>query len=138
MLAHLTIMKSVMLALAASALLGACDPIDTSALREVEETVASTRRTVELANQHGAQIQQAVQDPAGALRSIAGAQLARTPTDQPGVFVLTDLATGCQFLATYADDGRTVSSIALRTQVGENGAVLQRCVGRLDGAAAEG
>nr|WP_315050835.1 hypothetical protein [uncultured Brevundimonas sp.] len=118
-----------MLALPASALLlGACDPIDTSAFREVEETVAGARRTVELANQQGAQIRHAVQDPGGALRSLAGARLARTPTDQPGVFVLTDLATGCQFLATYADDGRTVSSIAQRTQAGANGGVVQRCV----------
>ena len=64
----------------------------------------------------------------GALQAMAGAQLARTPTDQPGVFVLTDMTTGCQFLATYGADSNTPSSIAPRVEPVEGEAPRQRCV----------
>lgn len=112
----------------AAVLLAGCEPIDTSALQAFEETAAAARQTIELANTRTAKVQQAVEDPLGALQSVAGARLARTPTDQPGAYVLTDLATGCQFLATYAEDGRTVASIAPRTEPGEKGVLRQRCV----------
>ncbi len=120
--------RFALLTLVAGAL-AACEPIDTSALTEIEQTVADARQTVEFANQRQAEIAQAVENPLGALQAVAGAQLARTPTDQPGVFVLTDLTTGCQFLATYAEGAAGPSSITPRTEPGPDGAPVQRCLG---------
>lgn len=106
----------------------ACEPIDTSALQDIQETAAQAQATAEMINTRSGQIQQAVEDPLGALRATVGATLAKTPTDQPGVYVLTDLQTGCQFLGTYAADGATVSSIAPRVEAVAGGGTRQRCV----------
>lgn len=116
------------LALFAAMLLAACEPTDTSALREIEEAVAGARETVDLANTRVGQVQQAVENPLGALQSVAGTRLARTPTNQAGVFVLTDLTTGCQFLAAYGPDNETATSITPRTERVEGGALRQRCL----------
>lgn len=119
---------SLIAALIAAGLLTACDPVDTSALREIEETVAGARETVDLANARSAQVQQAIQNPMGALQSVAGARFARAATDQAGVFILTDLTTGCQFLAAYGSDDKTVTSITPRTEQVEGGKLRQRCI----------
>lgn len=116
-------------------LVAACEPIDTSALEEIEKTAANARQTVETVNARGAEIQQAVEDPVGALTAAVTAELSRSPTNEPGVWVLTDLSTGCQFLATYAADGRTVSSIAPRVAQSPDGQPRQRCI--VQGAAAD-
>ncbi len=118
----LTAIPALVLALAA------CDAIDTSALQDIQDTAAEAQATAETINARSAQIQQAVDDPAGALRAAVGATLAKTATDQPGVYVLTDLQTGCQFLGTYAADGTTVSSIAPRMEAVAGGGTRQRCV----------
>lgn len=117
-----------LIALCATGLLAACEPIDTTALREMEEAVVGARETVDIANARAAQVQQAIENPLGALQSVAGASLARAPTDQPGIFVLTDLTTGCQFLAAYGTDDKTVTSITPRTERTEDGSLKQRCV----------
>ncbi|GAA0654426.1 hypothetical protein [Brevundimonas lenta] len=114
----------------------ACD-IDTSALQEIEDTAAQARATADEINTRTDQIQQAVDDPVGALRGVVTANLAKAPTDQPGVYVLTDLQTGCQFLATYAADGTTVSSIAPRVEAAAGG-TRQRCIPMPEARAAEG
>jgi hypothetical protein len=59
---------------------------------------------------------------------MAGAQMVRTPTDQPGIFILTDVMTGCQFLATYDAEGRTPQSVTPRTVPVAGGVPVQRCV----------
>lgn len=69
-----------------------------------------------------------MENPASALQMVVGARLAKTETDQPGVYVLTDLQTGCQFLATYAADGTTVSSVAPRVEPTAAGGTRQRCI----------
>lgn len=105
----------------------ACD-IDTSALQEVQDKAAQAQATAEEINTRSAQAQQILEDPAAALRATIGATLSKTPTDQPGVYVLTDLQTGCQFLGTYAADGTTVSSIAPRVEAAPGGGTRQRCI----------
>lgn len=120
-------MKMILpLALAAVAL-SACE-IDTSALTEVQETAAQAQATAEMINTRTAQAQQVIENPGGALLAAVGATFSKTATDQPGVFVLTDLQTGCQFLATYGADGTTVSSIAPRVEAAPEGGTRQRCV----------
>lgn len=114
--------------IAFAGLLAACEPVDTTALREIENTVTQARETVELANARSDEIRQTLENPVGALQAMAGAQLVRTPTDQPGIFVLTDATTGCQFLATYDAAGRTHQSITPRTMPAEAGPPVQRCV----------
>lgn len=99
-----------------------------STLQEIEDTAAKTSATVTEINERSAQIQQAVEDPVGALRSAVTANLTKTPTDQPGVYVLTDLQTGCQFLATYEADGTTVASVAPRVEPTADGGTRQRCI----------
>jgi Flp pilus assembly protein TadG len=108
--------------------LAACDAIDTSALQDIQDTAAEAQAAAETINARSAQIQQAVDNPAGALQAALGATLAKTPTDQPGVYVLTDMQTGCQFLGTYGPDGTTVSSIAPRVEAVAGGGTRQRCV----------
>jgi len=105
----------------------ACD-IDTSGLQEIQDKAAQAQATAEEINTRSAQAQQILDDPAAALRGAVGATLAKTPTDQPGVYVLTDLQTGCQFLGTYAADGTTVSSIAPRVEAVPGGGTRQRCI----------
>lgn len=115
----------------------ACD-IDTSALQEIEDTAAQARATADEINTRTDQIQQAVDDPLGALRGVVTANLSKAPTDQPGVYVLTDLQTGCQFLGTYGADGTTVSSIAPRVEAILGGGTRQRCIPIPGARAAEG
>ncbi len=115
-------------AVALAGLLAACEPVDTSALREIESTVAEARETVELANARSEEIRQTLENPVGALQAMAGAQMVRTPTDQPGIFILTDVMTGCQFLATYDAEGRTPQSVTPRTVPVAGGVPVQRCV----------
>lgn len=116
--------------LAASALFilvaGCEDAVST--LQEIEDTAAKTSATVTEINERSAQIQQAVEDPVGALRGAVTANLTKTPTDQPGVYVLTDLQTGCQFLATYEADGTTVASVAPRVEPAPDVGTRQRCI----------
>ncbi|WP_395943222.1 hypothetical protein [Brevundimonas sp.] len=116
--------------LAVSALafvVSACE-IDTSTLQEVQDTAAKAQATAEAINTRSAQAQQIIENPAAALQAVAGATLSKTATDQPGVYVLTDLQTGCQFLATYGADGATVSSIAPRVEATSGGGTRQRCI----------
>lgn len=112
-----------------------------STLQDIEDTAARASATATEINARSEQIQQAVNDPVGALRGVVTANLTKTPTDQPGVYVLTDLQTGCQFLGTYAADGTTVSSIAPRVEAAPGGGVRQRCIaipGASRSAGAEG
>ncbi len=119
----MTIVPASVLTLA----LAACDEA-TSTLQEIEDTAAQARVTATEIDARTNQIQQAVENPAGALRDLVSANLAKTPTDQLGIYLLTDLQTGCQFLATYGDDGTTVSSIAPRVEATADGDTRQRCV----------
>lgn len=119
----LTVLAVPMLALAVSA----CE-IDTSALQEIQDTAATAQATAEAINSRSVQAQQIIENPAGALQAAIGATLSKTATDQPGVYVLTDLQTGCQFLATYAADGTTVSSVAPRVEPASGGGTRQRCI----------
>lgn len=128
----------IMPALALAALLGfvaACDDA-VSTLQEIEDTAAKASATATEINARADQIQQVANDPIVALRGVVTADLAKTPTDQPGVYVLTDLQTGCQFLGTYAADGTTVSSIAPRVEPAPGGGTRQRCV-PIPGASAQ-
>ena len=133
----LTVLAIPALALAVSA----CE-IDTSALQEIQDTAATAQATAEAINSRSVQAQQVIENPAGALQAAIGATLSKTATDQPGVYVLTDLQTGCQFLATYGADGTTVSSVAPRVEPAAGGGTRQRCIaipglGSGEGAQAE-
>lgn len=102
--------------------LGGCD---TSALQDVEEAAASARQATEKLNAAAALAERAADNPAGALRDATlGARFTRVATAEANLFVLTDIATGCQYLATYTADGATVASIAPRTSAGG----AQQCV----------
>lgn len=118
---------TVITASALALVLAGCEEV-TSTLQEIEDTAAQARATATEIDARSNQIQQAVEDPAGALRGLVSANLAKTPTDQPGIYLLTDLQTGCQFLATYGDDGTTVSSIAPRVEATADGGTRQRCI----------
>ena len=119
--------RTTLVALAAGAALAACEPIDTSALREIEETAQAARTTADGLNARAAEIQGAIDDPVGALRTAAlGATFTKQPTAEANLFVLTDLQTGCQWLATYGPDGEAVSLVP-RTEPGGPG-TRQRCV----------
>ena len=117
-------------ALAVSALalsVAACED-GLSTLQDIQDTAAQAEATLETVNTRTAQVQQAIDNPGGALLAAVGATFSKTATDQPGVFVLTDLQTGCQFLATYGADGTTVASIAPRVEAAPGGGTRQRCV----------
>lgn len=119
--------RTTLVALAAGAVLAACEPVDTSALREIEETAEAARTTADNLNARASEIQGAIDDPVGALRTAAlGATFTKTPTAEPNLFVLTDLQTRCQWLATYGPGGEAVGLIP-RTEAGEQGA-RQRCI----------
>lgn len=120
-------MKSQIL-LAASVLAVSVAACDTSALQDLQDTAAKAEATLETVNTRTAQVQQAIDNPGGALLAAVGATFSKTATDQPGVYVLTDLQTGCQFLGTYGPDGTTVSSIAPRVEAAPGGGTQQRCV----------
>ncbi|MFJ6024364.1 hypothetical protein ACIQC9_07195 [Brevundimonas sp. NPDC092305] len=131
--------------LAASALFvlvaGCEDAVST--LQEIEDTAAKASATATELNDRSEQIQQAVNDPVGALRGAVTANLTRMPTNQPGIYVLTDLQTGCQFLATYETDGTTVASVAPRVEPAAGGGTRQLCIAipgaaQNEGAQAEG
>jgi guanyl-specific ribonuclease Sa len=128
----------IIVALVAAAGLSACD---TSALQDIQDTAAQAQATVETVNARSAQVQAAIENPGGALLAAVGATFSRTATDQAGLHVLTDLQTGCQFLATYGPDGTTVGSIAPRVEAAPEGGTRQRCVaipGVSSGPEAEG
>lgn len=114
--------------LAASVLALTVTACDTSALQDLQDTAAKAEATLETVNTRTAQVQQAIDNPGGALLAAVGATFSKTATDQPGVYVLTDLQTGCQFLGTYGPDGTTVSSIAPRVEAAPGGGTQQRCV----------
>ena len=114
--------------LAASVLALTVAACDTSALQDLQDTAAQAEATLETVNTRTAQVQQAIDNPGGALLAAVGATFSKTATDQPGVYVLTDLQTGCQFLGTYGPDGTTVSSIAPRVEAAPGGGTQQRCV----------
>ena len=119
--------QTTLAALSAGVALAACDPIDTSALREIEETAEAARTTAEGLNARASEIQGAIDDPVGALRTAAlEATFTKTPTAEPNLFVLTDLQTGCQWLATYGPGGEAVSLVP-RTEPGGPD-TRQRCV----------
>ena len=99
-----------------------------STLQEIEDTAAEASATATELNDRSEQIQQAVNDPVGALRGAVTANLTRMPTDQPGIYVLTDLQTGCQFLATYEADGTTVATVAARVEPIAGGGTRQICI----------
>lgn len=106
-------------------LLSACED-GAAALQQVEDAAATARSTAQKLNDGAELAEQAVRDPAGALQDQAlSARFNRAPTAQANLFVLTDVATGCQYLATYAADGTTVQSIIPRVD-GANG--KQRCL----------
>lgn len=116
--------------LAASALaltLTACEE-GVSTLQDLQDTAAQAEATLETVNTRTAQIQQTIDNPGGALLAAVGATFSKTTTDQPGVYVLTDLQTGCQFLGTYGADGTTVTSIAPRVEAAPGDGTQQRCV----------
>ena len=118
----------IQILLAASVLAVSVAACDTSALQDLQETAAKAEATLETVNTRTAQVQQAIDNPGGALLAAVGATFSKTATDQPGVYVLTDLQTGCQFLGTYGPDGTTVSSIAPRVEAAPGGGTQQRCV----------
>ena len=106
-------------------LLSACED-GAAALQQVEDAAANARNTAQRLNEGAELAEQAVRDPAGAVRErTLSARFNRAPTAQPNLFVLTDIATGCQYLATYAADGTTVQSVAPRID-GADG--KQRCL----------
>lgn len=119
--------RSVAAAMLAGFVLAACDPIDPSALRDIEAAAEAARTSAEELNGRVAGIQEVADDPVGALRAAApGATFTRTPTAEANLFVLTDLQTGCQWLATYGPSQEVVS-LAPRTE--PNGRdTRQRCI----------
>jgi hypothetical protein len=104
----------------------ACDPIDTSALQDIEAAAETARATADKLNARASDLQGAIDDPVGAVGAAAlGATFTKTPTAEANLFVLTDLQTGCQWLATYGPDN--AASITPRT--GSDGQALrQRCI----------
>ena len=107
-------------------LLGACD-LET--VQQIEDTAAAVRETADQVSTRSDQIQQVAQDPLGAARqAVLGAAFSKMESDQPGIFVLTDLATGCQWLATYGRPDDVATSMEPRTEPGVDGAVQQVCV----------
>lgn len=124
-------------AVSALALLVSACEVDTSALQDIQDTAAQAEAAAQAINTRSAQAQQIMENPASALQMVVGARLAKTETDQPGVYVLTDLHTGCHFLATYASDGTTVSSVAPRVEPAAGGGTRQRCIAVPGGADAE-
>jgi len=110
------------------ALTTACDAIDTSSLQQIEDGAASARAAADQLNARSEQLRRASEDPVGVLQEVAlGATFSKTETAEPGVFVLTDLQTGCQWLATYDDAGQATSMEA-RSEPAPQGGVQQRCI----------
>lgn len=119
--------RTTLVAMSAGVALAACDPIDTSALREIQETAEAARTTADSLNARASEIQGAIDDPVGALRTAAlGATFTKTPTAEANLFVLTDLQTGCQWLATYGPGGEAVSLVPRTEPRGQD--TGQRCI----------
>ena len=113
---------------AVAVLASACEEIDTSALQELEEGAAPARAAADEVNARSEQLRRASEVPLGTLQEVAlGATFSKTETAEPGVFVLTDLQTGCQWLATYGADGEA-TSMEPRTEAAPGGGTQQRCV----------
>lgn len=123
----MTLLRFSLIACAA-VLASACEEIDTSALQQIEDGAASVRETADQVNARADQIERAAEDPVGALREVAlGATFSKTETAEPGIFVLTDLQTGCQWMATYGADGEA-TSMEPRTEAAPGGGTQQRCI----------
>lgn len=119
--------RFILAALAAGVALAACEPIDTSALQDIEAATAAARATAETLNTRASDIKGAIDDPVAALRTAAlGATFTKTPTAEANLFVLTDLQTGCQWLATYGPANQA-ASLAPRTEPDGQG-TRQRCI----------
>lgn len=132
-------MRFVLATMAACFVLAACEPIDTSALKDIEAAAESARASAEDLNARASEIQGAIDDPAGALRIAAlGATFIKTPTAEANLFVLTDLQTGCQWLATYGPTNEAVSLLPRTEPNGQD--TRQRCIsiGSADPATGEG
>lgn len=128
-------LRSVLATTLAGFILAACEPIDTSALQNIEAAAEAARTSAEDLNSRASEIQGAIDDPVGALRTAAlGASFSKTPTAEANLFVLTDLQTGCQWLATYGQDNRAASLVP-RTELSGAG-TRQRCI--LIGSVGEG
>lgn len=124
-------------AMAAGIALAACEPIDTSALRDIEEAAGAARATADELTARASGIQGTIDDPVGALRAAAlGATFTRTPTAETNLFVLTDLQTGCQWFATYGPDN-VAASIAPRMEPSGQ-VVRQRCIAIASAGPGEG
>jgi len=125
-------MTRTLLCILLAAGLTACGDV-TESLQQVEEATASARQATEKLTSAATFAEQAVQNPAGALRDATlGARFTRVATAEPNLFVLTDIATGCQYLAAYAADGATVASITPRSAPGGADGVSQHCVAPRD------
>ena len=123
------IMRSFLAAMIAPSgfVLAACEPIETSALRDIEAAAEGLRASAEDLNSRASEMQGAIDDPVGALRTATlGATFTRTPTAEANLFVLTDLQTGCQWLATYGEGDEAVS-LAPRTEP-DGQDTRQRCI----------
>lgn len=120
-------LRSVVATTLAGFILAACDPIDTSALQDIEAAAEAARASAEDLGSRASEMQGAIDDPVGALRTAAlGASFTRTPTAEANLFVLTDLQTGCQWLATYGPDNQAVSLVPRTEPSGSN--TRQRCI----------
>ena len=110
--------------LLSAALVTACEDVS-GAIDQVDQAAATAREATEKLQKGAELAERAAEDPAGLVRDTAlGARFTRTATAEGNLFVLTDIATGCQYLVTYAPDGDTIQYIAPRT--GADG--QQRCV----------
>lgn len=110
------------------ALTAACEEIDTSAVQQIEDGAASARAAADELNARSEQLRRASEDPVGVLQEVAlGATFSKTPTAEPGIFVVTDLQTGCQWLATYDEAGQA-TSMEPRSEPATGGGVQQRCI----------
>lgn len=123
----MTLLRASLIA-AVAVLAAACEEIDTSALQEIEQGAAQARAAADEVNARSEQLRRASEDPVGVLQEVAlGATFSKTETAEPGVFVLTDLQTGCQWMATYGADGQA-TSMEPRTEAAPGGGTAQRCI----------
>lgn len=119
--------RSALVTMAAAMVLAACEPIDTSALQDIEAAAVAARASAEDLSSRASGMQAATDDPVGTLRTAAlGATFTKTPTAEANLFVLTDLQTGCQWLATYGPENEAVSLLP-RTELAEQN-TRQRCI----------
>lgn len=120
-------LRSVVATTLTGFVLAACEPIDTSALQDIEAAAEAAQASAEDLNSRASVIQGAIDNPVGTLRTAAlGASFTKTPTAEANLFVLTDLQTGCQWLATYGPDNRAVSVVPRTEPSGAD--TRQRCI----------